>query len=209
MCLTPFTVRNKLTNESIPVPCGRCPSCLARRVSGWSFRLMQEDKISTSAVFLTLTFDTANVPLSNNGFMTLEKKPFQLFMKRLRKAHGKDHPPLRYYACGEYGGVTQRPHYHAILFNANVELIAGAWAIDGKPIGNIHYGSVTGASVGYTLKYMNKPKRKPQHQRDDRLPEFALMSKDWVRPTSILPPKNGIMTTFINECISLLRTVKK
>lgn len=35
-------------------------------------------------------------------------------MKRLRKQHG---PHIRFYHCGEYGEKTNRPHYHAILFN--------------------------------------------------------------------------------------------
>lgn len=44
-------------------------------------------------------------------------------------------------------------------------------------MGTIHYGEVSEASVGYTLKYINKPKRIPLHRNDDRQPEFALMSK--------------------------------
>jgi len=38
-------------------------------------------------------------------------------------------------------------------------------------------GTVTGASVAYTLKYVQKPTRVPVHKNDDRLPEFSLMSK--------------------------------
>lgn len=169
-CLTPFTVKNKCTNDSIPVPCGKCPACLSRRVSGWSFRLMQEDRVSESSIFLTFTYDTLTVPITRNGFMTLNKRHVQLFMKRLRKeCPGKI---LKYYVCGEYGGKTNRPHYHMILFNANIEKIQPAWAL-----GSIHYGVVTGASVGYTLKYMSKLKKIPMHSNDDRQPEFALMSK--------------------------------
>ncbi len=35
-------------------------------------------------------------------------------MKKLRKKYGSG---IRFFACGEYGGKSNRPHYHAILFN--------------------------------------------------------------------------------------------
>lgn len=130
---------------------------------------MQEEKVSRSACFLTLTYDTATVPITDKGFMNLQKRDIQLFMKRLRKSN--EHK-LKYYLCGEYGGKTFRPHYHALLFNAELPTIQPAW-----PLGSIHYGSVTGASVGYTLKYMAKPSRIPLHKNDDRQKEFSLMSK--------------------------------
>lgn len=179
-CMTPFTVKDKKTKESIPVPCGKCPNCKRRRISGWSFRLMQEDKVSENSLFITLTYDTKVVPITKSGYMGLNKRDLQLFFKRLRKAHnnvlGLDGYPVRikYYACGEYGGRTFRPHYHVILFNARIELIQDAWQN-----GAVHYGKVTGASVGYTLKYMSKPSKIPMHKNDDRDREFALMSKNW------------------------------
>lgn len=160
-----------LKDYQINVPCGKCPTCKARRVSHWSFRLMQHDKIANSSRFITLTYDTQNVPITAKGFMSLQKRDLQLFFKRLRKAHGKTNS-IKYYACGEYGGKTLRPHYHIILFDADIEKIQPAWNL-----GHVHYGDVSGASVGYTLKYINKTKKIPLHQNDDRQPEFALMSK--------------------------------
>lgn len=157
-------------NESIAVPCGKCPQCVKRRVSGWSFRLMEESRVSSSCWFITLTYATTHVPITTNGFMALSKRDLQLFFKRLRKANpGRG---LKYYAAGEYGGKTNRPHYHIILFNAALETIQPAWHL-----GQLHYGQVSEASVGYTLKYITKPSRIPMHQNDDRQPEFALMSK--------------------------------
>lgn len=103
--------------------------------------------------------------------MVLSKRDIQLFFKRLRKAQfGSTKSDIKYYACGEYGGRTQRPHYHIIIFNAKLELINDSWNK-----GHIYYGSVTGQSIGYTLKYMTKQKKKGQH----KLPgaEFSLMSK--------------------------------
>lgn len=164
-CLTPFTLKD----QNIQVPCGKCLNCYKRRISGWSFRLIQESKVSTSAHFITLTYDTAHVPITDKGFMCLSKRDVQLFFKRLRKINVEK---IRYYLCGEYGGRTYRPHYHIILFNANIETIQEAWTL-----GQVHYGNVGGASIGYCLKYMAKRGKIPLHANDDRIKEFSLMSK--------------------------------
>lgn len=141
---------------------------------------MQEEKRSSSSYFITLTYETTHVPISKAGYMELKKSDIQKFIKRLRKAHertgtkmaNRTQPSIKYYCVGEYGGRTLRPHYHAIIFNCNIELMQPAW-----DMGQIHYGEVTNASVGYTLKYMTKKPRIPQHRNDDRTREFSLMSK--------------------------------
>lgn len=174
-CITPFALRHKFTGEWIEVPCGKCPECRKRRISGWSFRLMQEFKVSHSAYFITLTYDTVHVPLSRSGYMTLNKKQCQDFFKRLRHYDTIEESqlPIKYYLCGEYGGQTNRPHYHIILFNVkSLASITKAWQY-----GSFHMGEVNVKSVGYTLKYLDKEKRIPMHRNDDRIPEFSLMSK--------------------------------
>lgn len=175
-CTAPFIKTDKAVGSVYQLPCGRCPNCVARRTSQWSFRIMQESKVSYSAHFITLTYKTGELNISPNGFKTLSKRDVQLFFKRLRKAQDKikfDFP-IRYYAVGEYGGKTQRPHYHIILFNAlNVEMIKKAWTL-----GEVHFGKVEGASIGYCLKYMEKDSKKKWYgSKDDRQQEFALMSK--------------------------------
>lgn len=153
------------------MPCGRCANCRKRKVSEWSFRLMQEDKRWSTSAFITLTYSTEHVPILKSGYMSICKRDVQLFMKRLRKAHPKGHK-LKYYLCGEYGGKSWRPHYHAIMFNVDISLIQDCWSL-----GDVHYGTVTGASVGYSLKYISKKGKIPQHGNDDRVREFSLMSK--------------------------------
>jgi len=49
--------------------------------------------------------------------------------------------------------------------------------LDGKMLGQIYIGNVSGASIGYTLKYMQKESKVPIHKNDDRQKEFQLMSK--------------------------------
>lgn len=211
MCQTPIIITIKRTDEKQSVPCGKCPQCLARRISGWSFRLMQEERYSDSAYFITLTYDTKNVPLTNSGYMELKKRDVQLFFKKLRKAHhtaGHNGQPIKYYLCGEYGGKGYRPHYHAIIYNSLLELMLSPQQLlllkhtdfDGaQPLdciqwdkGHITIGKVNHASVGYTLKYMCKEKRIPLHKNDDRQPEFSLMSKSWGLNTLPQKCENGI-----------------
>lgn len=174
-------------------PCGKCLDCRNRRASGWSFRLRKELQDSDSAFFITLTYNTDNVPLTKNGYMSLNKRHLQLFFKRLRWSQGDNR--IKYYLAGEYGSKTMRPHYHAIIFNLDLKTLETGLAklclaypeiyLKGDflfnsplwPYGQITIGTVTLASIGYTLKYISKPSQIPKHRNDDRLREFSLMSK--------------------------------
>lgn len=172
-CLSPYYVR--VDKGEYGAPCGRCPNCKRTRINQWVFRLQQEDKVSVSAYFVTLTYAQHNITLTDNKFMTLVKEDFQKFMKRLRR---RDVGKIKYYACGEYGEQTMRPHYHAIIFNVHdVNNIARAWTKKGELIGLIDIGTVTEESIAYTAKYIDKKHKIPLHRSDDRLPEFSLMSK--------------------------------
>lgn len=195
MCLSPLTTKNRYTDETCTFPCSKCPECRARRASAWSFRLMQQEKTSISSYFVTLTYDTLTVPITKTKRTTLCKRDVQLFFKKLRKAQRKANidRSIKYYLCGEYGERTQRPHYHIILFDANIETMVNVndhlklkySNFDGKTEihikqwdkGHATIGQVTPASVGYTLKYISKPKTVPMYKGDDRLPQFSLMSK--------------------------------
>lgn len=88
-----------------------------------------------------------------------------------------DKEKIQYYACGEYGTKTHRPHYHIILFNADKDLIEIAWTQEGIAIGNIHIGSCNIKTTAYTLKYLSKPKKVPLFDDDDRQKEASLISK--------------------------------
>lgn len=169
-CDSPRFVIPKARVQAVPVPCGRCPPCKTRRVNSWVFRLLQEQTVSTSAHFVTLTYDTRTVPISDNGFLTLRKRDYQLYMKRLRKLCPEH--TLKYYAVGEYGTLNERPHYHAIIFNCPTDhLFADAWGL-----GQVHVGRVTSDSIAYCMKYIDKPPTAKKHLRDDRVREFSLMS---------------------------------
>lgn len=174
-CMFPYKVEKQLYHNQkdrfVPVPCGKCPQCLKRRVASWSFRLEMESLLWNKQYFLTLTYDNENVPITQNGFLTLEPKHLTLFFKRLRKRAGK----LRYYLCGEYGTNTKRPHYHVILF-AQSSLFESDIEAEWK-FGSVYYGKVETASIRYTVQYYDKGVWQKSHVRDDREPEFSRMSQ--------------------------------
>lgn len=177
-CLTPLLRKAEDTLQS--VPCGKCPHCFARRIAGWSFRLMQEEKRSSSAWFVTLTYKDDYLPVTEDGEITLCAKHLQDYFKRLRKRSAKK---LKYYAIGEYGGRYGRPHYHAIIFNASHVDIEASWSVYDRlrngyhRIGLVNFGAVTPASVGYVLGYLTTPRAVIKGSGDTRTPEFSRMSK--------------------------------
>lgn len=75
---------------------------------------MLEAAMQSENSFVTLTYTDKTLPLTTHGLPTLNPRDLQLWLKRLRKAMSPFR--LRFYAVGEYGGKTERPHYHAILF---------------------------------------------------------------------------------------------
>lgn len=176
VCINPFPLCHD--GKEFSVNCGKCPPCMARRISQWSVRLVNEGKRHMSAAFVTLTYAPEHCPVTEKKFMTLKKKDLQNFFKRLRKRHERYNiSNIKYFAAGEYGTHTKRPHYHCIIFGAISDVIPLAWSLDREPIGFVHIGSVSEASIGYTLKYINKKAWRKFHYNDDRLPEFQLFSK--------------------------------
>lgn len=147
---------------------------------------MQELKYSKTAHFVTLTYDEKHVPRTENGFKTLKKSDFQDYMKRLRKLFPNE--TLKYYAVGEYGTKRKRPHYHAIIFNCtDPASIETAWVLNDELIGDVQIGDVNTDSIAYCMKYIDKKnsganavllgRMDKKFARDDRIPEFSLMSK--------------------------------
>lgn len=97
---------------SLALPCGTCVGCRLERARQWAMRCVDEASLYSDNSFITLTFRPE--VLAKRG-PSLDKRDFQLFMKRLRKFTGGQ--MIRYFHCGEYGSHFYRPHYHALLFN--------------------------------------------------------------------------------------------
>lgn len=193
MCLAPINLKKTTFKQKIQddyflqqVPCGRCLECRKLRVNSWFVRLNNQKDLSTSAKFITFTFEDCNIPYSDNGLMSLHYGIFQRFVKRLRKID-QGSKSIKYFAVGEYGEKFFRPHFHAIMFNINdINNVQKAWNL-----GHIHVGDVSEASIYYTLKYALKKSFQPKDKDsdDDRKPEKALMSKglgiDFLTPQMI------------------------
>lgn len=163
-CLSPVhipvykveNVKGKLqkVKHYIEVPCGKCPACLSRAQQQWQFRIEQEvlDPAVVSALFVTLTYAPKYLPIDK----CVNKEDVQKYLKRLRKNLERyiPSPRLRYYACGEYGELNFRPHYHLILtFTRSIDwkIIEQSW---GKGIVDI--APFTPARAGYVAKYSLK-----------------------------------------------------
>lgn len=190
-----FNAADAWTDVPVELPCGQCIGCRLERSRQWAIRCVHEASLYERNSFITLTYDSLNIPKNNS----LNKRDFQLFMKRLRKHY---HPrKIRFFHCGEYGEKLGRPHYHAILFNLDFEdkvlhknqngqdlywspILEKIW---GK--GFCTTGDVTFESAAYVARYVTKkingPHAKAHYQ--ERKPEYTTMSrrpgiaKDWYR----------------------------
>lgn len=195
-CLSMQVFKNKKTGVENIAACGKCPHCHQNKIDEWTFRMEQSLKTAISSLFVTLTYNTDHVPISRNGFMTLNTSDMTKFMKRLRYYHDlrykteynkNSRPPIVYLYAGEYGSTRERlgygrPHYHMSILNADPDLIDKAWRDpDGNPIGNIDYGDekkgVTAQSVAYSIAYVFDNSWHRKHSKDDRINPFRRMSK--------------------------------
>lgn len=206
--------------QTIDVGCGQCIGCRMEYSRQWANRLMLElqDHKADECFFVTLTYDDDHIAdhcLSGfadqdtgelKGYsLSLRKRDFQLFMKRLRKA--VEPVKIRFFAVGEYGGKTFRPHFHLILFGLplpsddlkfykkselgynyfNSDLLARCW-----PFGFNVVAPVTWESCCYTARYMlKKQKGENAHVYDD----FGLEA-----PFSLCSRKPGLARGYYDRC---------
>ena len=107
--------RNPYVKDGQAFGCGQCMPCRVNKRRIWSHRIMLEGKCWPFNTMATLTYSDENVPRLEDGRGILVVKHIQDWLKRIRKAYEPER--LRYFACGEYGDNTWRPHYHVMLFN--------------------------------------------------------------------------------------------
>lgn len=125
---------------------------------------MLEAHLHQCAYFVTLTYSDENLPKDGS----VSGVEAQLFLKRLRSRVSP--MPVRYFIVGEYGDVSLRPHYHAVLFgDFPEESVRASWTL-----GHVHVGTVTPQSCGYVVSYVLKGATRQGPA--GRAPEFARMS---------------------------------
>lgn len=182
------------------LPCRHCVGCRLSKSREWANRVVMEQLYHEDSWFLTLTYDDEHLPRSFpvdkatgeilSIHSSLVKSDLQKFMKRLR-FNSKQH--IRFYAAGEYGSTTYRPHYHLLLFGLKLDDLE---VIRRSPLGDEYYisqliskcwdkgfhilGKVTWQSAAYVARYTMK---KATHGYDPRYydaagiePEFQVMS---------------------------------
>lgn len=172
------TINPPINTETGYLPCGKCLGCKATRATAWAHRCMHEASLYPDNRFITLTYDNDHLPEHN----WLNLRDVQLWMKRLRKAIPTK---LRYFLTGEYGAITGRPHYHALLFNCRFpdekpagKLLTSATAAEVWGKGEVRLGSVTKASALYVAKYALKATKGHPTSDGEAPPEpFATMSR--------------------------------
>lgn len=181
----------------VKIPCGKCAGCRMDYAKSWADRMMMELPYHEESYFVTLTYDNEHLPIVENSdgafHATLVKSHVSEFMKRLRSALAyKDLPKVRFFACGEYGGQTFRPHYHLIIFGLHLDDLLP----NGKnPLGDQYFeskfldliwdkgfvsvGSVTYESCAYVGRYVTKKigDNKLDYDELGIEPEFTLMSR--------------------------------
>lgn len=162
-CTNPIRLRGKngspkgeLFNLKYPdglqVPCGKCLQCRIKKRKEWAMRLSHELQYYDKATFITLTYDENTI----DEFHSLHKKHLQLFFKRLRKRLENEKIKIRYFACGEYGDQTGRPHYHAIIYGIDNSVYCKSLCRMCWRYGHIFFGSVTDDSMSYVAQYIDK-----------------------------------------------------
>lgn len=186
--------------EEVPFPCGRCFSCLKNKARDLLVRSYYESLCHKHSSFVTLTVDDDYL---SDVFpnCSLDHRPFQLFMKRLRKSLGYK---IRYLMCAEYGEQSLRPHYHAILFGLGHDdkqplyitrtdpflgtsrqmysgFLRNQHVDDAWPFGHVYLGTVSPQSIayvcGYTLKSFTLGRDSAWYQSRGLLPEYCKWSR--------------------------------
>lgn len=184
--------------------CGQCHPCLVQRSRVWKHRLMLEAMLHSENCFLTLTYRDeclSQVWWSKDGSgKNIQLRPslnpvhLQRFMKRLRKWAAP--AALRFFAVGEYGEKTWRPHYHIVVFGLRTcergrtkkdiqgrvdpynccdrcRSIGKLWGM-----GDIELGMANPESMGYVSGYVLKGifNEKSADKLRGRFPEFSRKS---------------------------------
>ena len=177
------------------VPCRHCLGCRLDRAREWAIRCVHEASFFRSNCFITLTYSPEHLPSDSS----IHLDHMQDFWKRFREAIYPN--KIRYMYCGEYGGQTERPHYHAIVFGYDFpDKYPFYWSKSGFQVyrsplleklwdfGISSIGSFSFQSAGYVARYVMKKwygKDADEHYQG-RIPEFLKMSlrpgigNDWI-----------------------------
>jgi len=187
--------------SQIELPCGQCILCRLEHARQWAVRIHNEAQLHIENSFVTMTYNDEHLPAHNS----LNYRDLQLFWKRLRKEIG----PLRYYAVGEYGDNTDRPHYHACIFGHaftdkrkilrtdptllwTSPVLEQAWGM-----GHVSVGALTFESAQYTASYVTK--KLNNKRRYVRIDEETGELIPLIQPRAFMSLRPAIGLTWLNQ----------
>lgn len=132
--------------EFLLLPCGTCIGCRKSRAREWALRCQLELAEHTDATWVTLTYAPEYVP------RTLVPDHLSKFMFELRR-FWRRRRKVRFFASGEYGEQTERPHYHAVVYSVPQDhyCLQDLW-----PFGHVRSDPVTPQTIAYTAGYCSK-----------------------------------------------------
>ena len=125
MCLAPIMIRNTnylspikdkdyhilhdTIHEFLPVPCGRCASCVHLR-QVYLIQRVQMEAINNDLFYGTLTYNEDSLPRVKYGDIEFAYPDFSDWQKMIKMIR-KDYPHLKfkYMLVSEYGGKKHRP----------------------------------------------------------------------------------------------------
>lgn len=197
------------TYEQIEIPCGKCIGCRLEYSRQWALRIQKEASLYEHNWFLTITYNDMHLPIwetinKETGEYILghplNPEDLTKLMKRIRWHWKKkyNHEGIRFFACGEYGEITDRAHYHGAIMNFPIpkeelepykcnalgdqlykcKLLDKIW---GK--GFVTVGSLTWQSAAYVARYiLKKQKGDPRQSKafytsQGKIPEFTRCSR--------------------------------
>lgn len=190
-CIAPTYVRK----YDITVPCGTCLACRVNKQNEWKTRLQITQQHSSSAYFITLTYDDEHMAKDSNFQPGFSKYHLQCFHKLMRKKLKQgnfiskselgefrlslEDRPFKYYLIAEYGakGENHRPHYHGLYFDLPDDiyltdcLVRACW-----PNGLIQVDEITPGRINYVVNYSSDLAVNALWP-DGRMRPFSLMSK--------------------------------
>lgn len=138
--------------QVLKLPCGRCIGCNVRQARDWAVRCCLEAAEHEETAFVTLTYDDDHLPERN----LIQKGHLSGWLKRVRARLSPRR--VRFFACGEYGETTKRPHYHALLFGVRDNpSLQSSW-----PFGFVRVDPCTPAAISYVAGYVGKKIGDPQ-----------------------------------------------
>ncbi len=156
---------------TIPLSCGGCLPCRIKQTSLWKSRQILESYTHDDNSFVTLTYSDENLPEGGN----LEPDHLKNFIKRLRKA--LEPSKIRFYAVGEYGEKSVRPHFHLSIFGMSqfdAGIVEKKWGL-----GHTLTAEFTPATAAYVCGYIVtkwKNKIRPDPRLGNLTPEFNRQS---------------------------------